>query len=77
MFAWLVTVATREVWRLTAAERRVLKLVAEYKTNKQIADELCVSVRTVEAHRAHICNKLDITGRHALLQFALKHKEKF
>jgi DNA-binding NarL/FixJ family response regulator len=57
---------------LTAAERRVLKLVAEYKTNKQIADELCVSVRTVEAHRAHICNKLDITGSHALLQFALK-----
>src|SRR5215470_7304302 len=42
---------------LTPAERRVLKLISEYKTTKQIADELCVSARTVEAHRAHISAK--------------------
>ncbi len=59
---------------LTAAERRVLKHVAEGMTSKQIADELGISARTVEHHRAHIANKLDLKGGNALLQFALKHQ---
>ncbi|NOT63909.1 MAG: response regulator transcription factor [Acidobacteria bacterium] len=59
---------------LTMAERRVLKHVAEGLTSKQIADELGISARTVEHHRAHIANKLDLKGSHALLQFALKHQ---
>jgi DNA-binding NarL/FixJ family response regulator len=59
---------------LTAAERRILKLVAEYKTSKEIADELFISVRTVDRHRANIITKLDLKGSHALLQFALEHK---
>jgi DNA-binding NarL/FixJ family response regulator len=59
---------------LTATERRVLKLVAEYKTSKDIADELCISVRTVEHHRANISTKLDLKGSHALLRFAVEHQ---
>lgn len=59
---------------LTEAERRVLKLVAEYKTSKEIADELFISVRTVDRHRANIAAKLDLKGPHALLHFALEHK---
>ena len=59
---------------LTEAERRVLKLVAEYKTSKEIADDLFISVRTVDRHRANITTKLDLKGAHALLQFALEHK---
>ncbi len=59
---------------LTDAERRVLKLVADYKTSKEIADELFISVRTVDRHRANIALKLDLKGPHALLQFALEHK---
>lgn len=59
---------------LTAAERRVLKLIAEYKTSKEIADELCVSPRTVEHHRTNISAKLELKGSHALLKFALEHK---
>jgi DNA-binding NarL/FixJ family response regulator len=58
---------------LSPVERRVLKLVAEYKSNKQIADQLCLSVRTIEHHRAHISQKLELEGRHALLKFALEH----
>jgi DNA-binding NarL/FixJ family response regulator len=58
---------------LTPAERRVLKLVSEYKTTKQIADELCVSARTVEAHRAHIGTKLGLHGSLALVKFAIQH----
>ncbi|MGH9838284.1 MAG: response regulator [Blastocatellia bacterium] len=59
---------------LTEAERRVLKLIAQYKTSKEIADELFISVRTVDRHRANIAGKLDLKGAHALLQFALEHQ---
>jgi len=60
--------------RLTATERRVLMLLAEYRTSKEIASSLGVSTRTVENHRANICNKLEMHGRHALVKFALQHK---
>jgi DNA-binding NarL/FixJ family response regulator len=63
-----------ELNKLTQTERRVLKLIAEYKTSKEIADELFVSIRTIDAHRANICQKLELHGSHALLKFALEHK---
>jgi DNA-binding NarL/FixJ family response regulator len=59
---------------LTPAERTVLSLIAEYKTSKQIADDLFISVRTVDRHRANISAKLKLVGSHALLQFAAQHK---
>lgn len=59
---------------LTSSERRVLKLVAEAKSNKQIADELFISIRTVENHRSNICAKLNLEGKNALLTFALTNK---
>ncbi|MEW6211873.1 MAG: response regulator transcription factor [Acidobacteriota bacterium] len=59
---------------LTPAERRILQMIAEYKTSKEIADELCIHYRTVENHRTNICRKLDIHGNNALLRFALRHK---
>ncbi|MCA1624376.1 MAG: response regulator transcription factor [Acidobacteria bacterium] len=59
---------------LTPTERRVLKLIAEYKTSKEIAEELFISYRTVETHRANICQKLDLKGSHVLIKFALAHK---
>jgi DNA-binding NarL/FixJ family response regulator len=59
---------------LTKAERKILKLVADKKTSKEIAAELFISPRTVEAHRANICQKLELTGSHSLLQFALENR---
>ena len=59
---------------LTKAERKILKLVAHKKTSKEIAAELFISPRTVEAHRANICQKLELTGSHSLLQFALENR---
>lgn len=59
---------------LTPTETRILKLLADYQTSKEIADELGVSVRTIETHRAHICQKLELKGSHALMKFAVKHK---
>ena len=59
---------------LTASERRILLLIAESKTNKEIAEQMFISVRTVEHHRSNICAKLGLTGKNALLTFALTHK---
>jgi DNA-binding NarL/FixJ family response regulator len=56
---------------LTPAERRVLSLLAELKTTRQIASARGISPRTVDNHRAHICAKLDLQGPHALTKFAL------
>jgi DNA-binding NarL/FixJ family response regulator len=63
--------------QLTPTERRVLKLIAEYKTSKEVAEELCLSPRTIEHHRANICEKLAIKGTHALLKFAVAHQSEF
>lgn len=59
---------------LTATERRILQLVAENKTNKDIAGEMFVSHRTIETHRSNICRKLELQGAHKLLQFAIEHR---
>jgi DNA-binding NarL/FixJ family response regulator len=60
--------------KLTSAERDVLRLLAENKTSKEIADELFVAVRTVENHRAHIAAKLGLKGYNKLLMFAIEHR---
>ena len=59
---------------LTPTEQRVLLLLSELKTTKEIAAELGVSPRTIDNHRAHICSKLDLQGSHALTKFAIQHK---
>lgn len=60
---------------LTSTELRVLSLLADYKTSKEIAGELFISPRTVDTHRNNICQKLDVHGSHALMKFALGHKD--
>jgi DNA-binding NarL/FixJ family response regulator len=59
---------------LTPTERRVLKMIAEYKTSKEIAELLCIGVRTVEHHRGSIATKLELKGSHALIKFAIEHQ---
>ena len=61
---------------LTPAEKRILKIIAEDKTSKEIAEMLKLSVRTVETHRQNISNKLGLTGAHSLVKFAFKNKTK-
>jgi DNA-binding NarL/FixJ family response regulator len=61
---------------LTPAERRVLRLIAEFKTSKEIADELGIHYRTVENHRTAIAGKLGLTGSHALVRFAALHRDR-
>ncbi|HEY7390856.1 MAG TPA: response regulator transcription factor [Bryobacteraceae bacterium] len=60
--------------KLTPAERRVLQLIADGKSSKEIGSELFIHFRTVENHRYAICQKLGLSGPNALLRFALQHK---
>ncbi|MEW6210213.1 MAG: response regulator transcription factor [Acidobacteriota bacterium] len=59
---------------LTPMERRILKLISEQKTSKEIAAELFISSHTVNNHRNNICRKLDLHGSNALLRFAIEHR---
>ena len=61
---------------LTKAELRILKLIAQKKTSREIAAELFISPRTVEAHRTNISSKLSLRGSHSLLQFALENRSR-
>ncbi|NBC65446.1 MAG: hypothetical protein GVY07_07320 [Bacteroidetes bacterium] len=54
---------------LSPREVEVLNLVEKGKTNREIAEELTLSVRTIHAHRRKICNKLSITGRNGLVKW--------
>lgn len=57
---------------LTKREREVLQLIAEGKTTKQIAGDLFISVKTVETHRQHIMNKLEIYNIPDLVKYAIQ-----
>ena len=57
---------------LTLRERQVFQLVAEGKTNNEIAELLGISVRTVEGHRAHMMSKLNLKTHVDFVRFALK-----
>ncbi|MBI4297772.1 MAG: response regulator transcription factor [Chloroflexi bacterium] len=57
---------------LTEREREVLRLIAEGRTNQEIADLLVLSVSTVQTHRAHIMAKLGLHSRTELVKFAIR-----
>lgn len=63
----------RSPWdSITPREREVLKLIAEGHKNKEIADILCISVKTVEKHRANIMEKLDLHNVSDLTAYAIE-----
>ena len=63
----------RPVETLTPRETEVLKLIAQGYINRQIAEELCISVRTAEGHRANLSEKLGLRSRVELVRYARKH----
>lgn len=58
---------------LTSREMDVLRLLAKGYTNRQIADVLCLSMRTVEGHRASVMSKLNLRSRVELTSYAEEH----
>lgn len=62
---------------LTCSEKQIMQLLSKWKTNCEIADLLCNSVRTIENHRANISDKLNLRGAHGLIQFAIENSDLF
>jgi two-component system, NarL family, response regulator NreC len=65
--------AAAEADPLSEREREILRLLALGHTNQEIAQQLYISVRTAESHRAHIMQKLRLSTRAELVRYALSH----
>jgi DNA-binding NarL/FixJ family response regulator len=63
----------QELQVLTSRELEVLRLVAEGRTNQEIADQLVLSIKTVQAHRANVMEKLGLHDITKLVRFAVRH----
>lgn len=63
-----------QVAALTNTERRVLDLIGESLSTRNIAERLFISPRTVEHHRSNICKKLNLSGSYALLRFCIARR---
>lgn len=59
--------------RLTAREREIVQLLAEGKTNKEVAAALNISIKTAETHRTNIMNKLDLHSVTELVRYAVRN----
>jgi two-component system response regulator NreC len=57
---------------LTAREQEVMKLLAEGRTVREVASELSLSVKTIEAHKLNLMRKLDIHNRASLVEYAIQ-----
>lgn len=67
------TIKKESAWdTLTQREKEVLKLIGEGHRNKEISDYLCISVKTVEKHRANIMEKLDLHSASSLTAYAIQ-----
>ena len=66
--------AAGPVQRLTAREREIVQLLAEGKTNKEVAVALGVNVKTVDAHRANVMHKLDLHSVTDLVRYAIRNQ---
>ena len=66
--------ATASGERLTLREREIVQLIAEGKSNKQVAEALGISIRTAETHRASILRKLNLDSVASLVRYAIRNK---
>ena len=60
--------------QLTSREIEILRFIAQGYTNRQVADTLLISIRTVETHRANLMEKLNLHSRSELIRYANTHK---
>jgi two-component system response regulator NreC len=59
---------------LTSREKEILKLFAEGFVNREISEQLDISIRTVETHKNHIMKKLELKSTVELIKFAIRNK---
>jgi DNA-binding NarL/FixJ family response regulator len=65
--------ATAALARLSDRELQVLRAIGRGRSTREVAEELFISVKTVEAHREHIKSKLGLSGSGELLRYAIEH----
>ncbi|MFT3793374.1 response regulator [Flavobacterium sp.] len=65
--------AASQLESLTPSERKIMEKIAQYKSTKEIAEDLFVSEKTVSNHRMNIAKKLELSGKNSLLRFAIEH----
>jgi DNA-binding NarL/FixJ family response regulator len=65
----------RQLEALSPAEKRVLRLIADFKTSRVIGEELFLSERTIQNHRLNIARKLQLNGSHQVLRFAIEYTD--
>ena len=68
------TAAENRYENLTKREKEIFELVVDGLTNKEIADKLFISIRTVDSHKTNILQKLELKSTVGLVKYALKHK---
>ncbi len=68
------TCATETSKRLTTREREIVQLLAEGRSNKEVAGALSISIRTAETHRANVLRKLSLDSLADLVRYAIRHK---
>ncbi len=66
---------TAALGRLSDREFEVFQCLGQGKTNRQVAEQLCISPKTVEAHRLNLCRKLDLKTPGQLIRYAVQHLE--
>ncbi len=59
---------------LTLREKELVRLIVLGYTNKEMADKLLISVKTVENHKTNIMQKLGLDSKHQLIQYAIKNR---
>ena len=64
----------QKIKQISESEQRILFLIAELKSSRQIAEELGLKIKTVENHRYNIARKLSLYGNNCVLKYALEHK---
>ncbi|MEE9354080.1 MAG: response regulator transcription factor [Methylococcaceae bacterium] len=69
-----LTVQKNQLDQMTSTERKIFLLLADYKSNHNIAELLGVSIRTVQNHRANICRKLGLRGYNSLIKLANQYR---
>lgn len=73
-YAALAATARNSASDLTSREREVLQLIAEGHNTKDVASRLCLSAKTVETHRKHLMDKLDLHSIAELTRYAIRAK---
>ena len=65
------SILNQDTDKLTRREKEILRLIVSGMTNKQIAEDLCISAKTVDTHRTRMMKKINVNNTASLVRFAI------